>query len=89
MILHPPHLRRTVSVALLVGAVLFGINQLDLVLVGQAGPAVWIKGATTLLVPFAVSNYGILTATRRRTSVAGNRGKARPAGSAVCSSSSR
>ena len=41
------------------------INQLDVVLRGNAGIVVWTKIAVTYLVPFVVSNLGILVATRR------------------------
>jgi len=34
------------------------------VLAGQATPVVWLKSALTYLVPFVVSNIGILIATR-------------------------
>lgn len=67
VILHPPHLRRTISVALVVGTILFAINQLDVVLNGNADARTWIKGFSTYLVPFCVANYGVLTGTRRRT----------------------
>jgi hypothetical protein len=62
----PPHLRKTVSVALVVGIVLFSINQLDIVLSGRATPFVWLKVGLTFFVPFCVSNYGILVASRRK-----------------------
>ena len=64
VVLHPPHLRKTVTIALLVGTVLFGINQLDVVLRGDATTAVWLKSAVTYLVPFCVSNAGVLVASR-------------------------
>lgn len=63
--LHPPHLRKTVTTAIVVGTVLFCINQLDVVLRGQAGTVVWVKTAVTYLVPFCVSNIGVLIAARR------------------------
>ena len=59
----PPH--KTVRIALVVGTVLFAINQLDVVLLGRATPLVWFKIALTYLVPFCVSNLGILIASRR------------------------
>jgi hypothetical protein len=65
VILYRPHLRRTISIALLVGTILFCINQLDVVLRGQATTEVWIKSAVTYLVPFCVSNAGVLVGTRR------------------------
>lgn len=58
-------LTRTISVALVVGTVLFAINQLDVVMSGTATAGTWIKAATTYLVPFCVANYGVLTATHR------------------------
>lgn len=58
-------LTRTISVALVVGTVLFAINQLDVVMSGKATAGTWIKAATTYLVPFFVANYGVLTATHR------------------------
>jgi len=65
VIAYRPHLRKTVRIALVVGTVLFCINQLDVVLRGDADTATWVKGATTYLVPFVVSNLGVLVATRR------------------------
>jgi hypothetical protein len=67
VVAHPPHLRRTVTIALVVGTVLFAINQLDVVLRGDATGSVWLKVALTYLVPFCVSNLGILIASRRPT----------------------
>lgn len=62
---YPPHLRKTVRIAAIVGTILFGINQLDVVLSGGATMGVWLKIGITYLVPFLVSNWGILVATRR------------------------
>lgn len=62
--LYRPHLRTTVTIALIVGTVLFAINQLDVVLRGDATTAVWIKAGVTFLVPFCVSNAGVLVASR-------------------------
>jgi len=61
-----PHLRKTILVALIVGTILFSINQLDVVLRHKATVVTYLKGALTYLVPFCVSNYGVLVATRRR-----------------------
>ncbi|MGH2689968.1 MAG: nitrate/nitrite transporter NrtS [Gammaproteobacteria bacterium] len=60
-----PHLRKTVRIAAIVGTILFTINQLDVVLSGRATVGVWLKVGLTYLVPFCVSNWGILVATRR------------------------
>lgn len=61
-----PHLVKTVSIALVVGTVLFAINQLDVVLGHDATALTYLKVSLTYLVPFCVSNYGLLIATRRR-----------------------
>ena len=66
--LYPPHLVRTISIALIVGTVLFVINQLDVVVRGDATTVVWLKSALTYVVPFVVSNLGVLVATRTRKS---------------------
>ena len=65
VIAYRPHLRKTLLIALVVGTVLFCINQLDVVLRGNATTVTWIKGAITYLVPFVVSNLGVLVASRR------------------------
>ena len=67
VVLYRPHLHKTIRIALVVGTVLFAINQLDVVLRGAATPLVWFKVAVTYLVPFCVSNLGILIASRRRS----------------------
>lgn len=65
VIAYPPNLRKTLVIALIVGSVLFCINQLDVVVAGHATAAVWTKSAITYLVPFCVANSGVLVATRR------------------------
>lgn len=64
VVCHRPHLRSTLSIALVVGTVLFCINQLDVVVAGDANAVVWFKSAVTYVVPFAVSNAGVLVASR-------------------------
>lgn len=64
VVCYRPHLRKTTAIALVVGTVLFCINQLDVVLRGDATAAVWVKSAVTYLVPFCVSNAGVLVASR-------------------------
>lgn len=73
MVWHGPHLRKTVRIMLVVGTILFCINQLDVVVTGRATTAVWLKSLLTYLVPFGVSNWGILIATRRRPGEGGLR----------------
>jgi hypothetical protein len=43
VIFHPPHLRKTVQTAVIVGTVLFGINHLDVVLRGAADHVLWLN----------------------------------------------
>jgi hypothetical protein len=64
VVLYRPHLMKTLRIALVVGTVLFCINQLDVVLSGRATTLVWIKVATTYVVPFVVSNLGLLVGLR-------------------------
>jgi hypothetical protein len=65
VVAYGPHLFKTIRVALIVGTVIFSINQFDVVLRHHATALTYVKSAITYLVPFCVSNYGILVATRR------------------------
>ena len=60
-------LRRTVRIALVVGLVLTAINQLQVILDGHATAATWVRCAANFVVPFIVSNLGLLSG-RRTTS---------------------
>jgi hypothetical protein len=55
------HLRRTIRIALVVGLVLTAINQLDVILRGDATATTWTKCALNFVVPFVVSNLGLLS----------------------------
>jgi hypothetical protein len=55
------HLGRTLRIALVVGIVLTSINQLDVILGGEATAATWIKCGMNFVVPFIVSNLGLLS----------------------------
>ena len=55
------HLRRTVRIALVVGVVLTAINQLDVLLAGDATATTFVKCALNFVVPFVVSNLGLLS----------------------------
>lgn len=57
---------RALRVALVVGVVLFLINQLDVVLRGGATPLVVAKIVLTFAVPYAVSTYSALEVNRLR-----------------------
>jgi hypothetical protein len=65
VILYRPNLVRTAATALIVGTILFAINQLDVVVSGEATTTTWIKVGVTYLVPFAVANTGLLLGSRR------------------------
>ena len=53
-------LKRTVMTALIVGTVLTLLNQLDVVAAGEATPTTYLKCTANYLVPFVVSNVGLL-----------------------------
>ncbi len=61
-----PVFRRALQVALVVGTILFIINQLDVVLSGMVTPLVVLKIVLTYLVPFLVSTYSALEINRLR-----------------------
>lgn len=65
-ILYPPVRDRAVRVALVVGTLLFAINQLDVVLRGEVTPIVAAKILLTFAVPYAVSTYSALQVSRAR-----------------------
>ena len=65
----PQHLRRTVIVAVVVGTAFFAMNQLSIVLAGQATPLVWFKAVLTYVTPLCVSSIGVLSATHRRKEI--------------------
>ena len=58
-------LRRTVRIAVVVGLVLTGINEGDSLVHGHFSRATGIKMALNFVVPFVVSNLGVLAGTRR------------------------
>src|SRR5712691_3914738 len=55
------HLRRTVRIALVVGVILTIINQLDVLLSGAATTVTVLKCGLNFIVPFVVSNLGLLS----------------------------
>jgi hypothetical protein len=58
------HLRRTLKIALVVGTILTLINQLDIILKGDATTLTWVKAGLNYCVPFIVSNLGLLAGKR-------------------------
>ena len=61
------HLRRTLRIALVVGIVLTAINQLDVILRGDATTITWVKTGLNFCVPFVVSNLGLLAGRERES----------------------
>ncbi len=60
----PSNLRRTIRLALVVGCVLTVINQLDVLVEGKATALTGVKIGLNFVVPFVVSNLGVLAGTR-------------------------
>lgn len=56
------NLRRTIAIALFVGVVLTLINQGSVIADGHSTTATWIRCALNFIVPFLVSNAGLLSA---------------------------
>ncbi|CAN5432794.1 hypothetical protein BH10ACT11_BH10ACT11_03600 [soil metagenome] len=56
----PANLRRTLRIALVVGFVLSLINQGSVILGGDAQLLTWIRVGLNFVVPFVVSNLGLL-----------------------------
>jgi hypothetical protein len=62
--LAPERLKRTVTTALVVGTVLILLNQADSVIRGEATSATYLKCMADYIVPFIVSNVGVLIGRR-------------------------
>jgi hypothetical protein len=56
------NLRRTVRIAIVVGIILTLINQGSVITAGDATAATWVRCALNFIVPFLVSNAGLLSA---------------------------
>jgi len=59
--LAPARLRRTALIAVVVGTILTLLNEGDVVLGGSATGATAVKAGLNYLVPFVVSNLGLLS----------------------------
>lgn len=66
VVTYPAHLRKTITIALLIGSIFVALNQLPVFLAGHADGVVVAKAVMTFLTPLCVSNYSILVATRRK-----------------------
>jgi hypothetical protein len=58
------HLRRTLTIAVVVGTILTLINQADVIIRGDATALTWVKACLNYCVPFIVSNLGLLAGKR-------------------------
>ena len=56
------NLSRTIRIALVVGVILTLINQGSVITAGHATAATWVRWALDFIVPFLVSNAGLLSA---------------------------
>ena len=63
--LRPEHLRRTLAIALVVGTILTAINQADVIARGDATSTTLVKAVLNYMVPFVVSNLGLLAGRPR------------------------
>jgi hypothetical protein len=64
VVTRPTNLKKTVTVAFVVGSIFFAINQLGPILGGHATAVILAKSVLTYLTPFCVSNYSLLVASR-------------------------
>jgi hypothetical protein len=61
-------MRRTITVALVVGTLLTLINQGDRIAAGEVDLAVWMKILANYLIPWCVSSVGYISARRATAS---------------------
>ncbi len=60
----PRNLRRTIRIAIVVGLLLTLINQGSVIFGGHASTGTWVRTGLNFMVPFLVSNTGLLSAGR-------------------------
>jgi hypothetical protein len=58
------HLRRTRRIALTVGLILTAVNQGAVIAGGDATAVTWVRCTINFVVPFVVSNLGLLSGHR-------------------------
>lgn len=61
------HLRRTTRIAFVVGLLLTAVNQGAVILDGDASMLTWVRSAVNFLIPFVVSNLGLLSGRGARS----------------------
>jgi len=64
------HLRRTTRIAFVVGLLLTAVNQGAVVFGGDASTLTWVRCAVNFLIPFFVSNLGLLSGRGARSAPA-------------------
>ena len=62
---HSPMLRRSLTVAVVVGTILTALNQGDVIFAGDWGSPLYWKVPLTYCVPFCIATYGALSNARR------------------------
>jgi hypothetical protein len=60
----PEHLRRTTRIAFVVGIVLTLVNQSGVLFDGHPTAVTWVRCGLNFVVPFVVSNLGLLSGRR-------------------------
>ena len=63
----PANLRRTTTIALVVGTIFTALNQIGPFVHGTGTWVTGLKAAMNYLVPFIVSNFGVMTAAWNRS----------------------
>jgi len=61
------HLRRTTRIAFVVGLLLTAVNQGAVIVGGDASTLTWVRSAANFLIPFVVSNLGLLSGRGARS----------------------
>jgi hypothetical protein len=69
VVFHRVSLGRTVPTALVTGLILFLINQLEPALRDPGSVSTWVRSGLCFVVPFCVSNVGLLMASRAEDTV--------------------
>jgi len=64
-------LRRTLTIAAIVGTILSLVNQASVIAGGDATVVTWVRVGANYLTPFCVSTAGFLTGTRQSRRLAG------------------
>lgn len=67
--LHRLHLKRTIMIALIVGAWLTVVNQGDMLWSRDYPAYIWLKVALNFLPPFVVANLGLLSSDSQEKAI--------------------